>query len=86
MSSWYKENNGIVVSSRIRLARNISDLPFSSKMNNQQLDELKTKVKCAICDSNTPFANTLKYIEMCTIPHNIVVLLFLESCFPKTKL
>ena len=73
MGSWYKENSGIVVSSRIRLARNLNNLPFPSKMNNEQLEELKTKVKSAICESNTPFANSLKYIDMSVIPQNEIM-------------
>lgn len=73
MGSWYKENNGIVVSSRIRLARNLSDLPFPSQMNNEQLEELKQKVKNAICESNTPFANSLNYIDMSAIPQNEIM-------------
>lgn len=73
MGSWYKENNGIVVSSRIRLARNLSDLPFPSQMNDEQLNELKYKVKSAICESNTPFANSLKYIDMSAIPQNEIM-------------
>ena len=73
MGSWYKENNGIVVSSRIRLARNLSDLPFPSQMNNEQLEELKQKVKTAICESNTPFANSLNYIDMSAIPQNEIM-------------
>ena len=39
MSGWYKnaaENDDIVVSSRIRLARNLSDLPFPKRMNETQ--------------------------------------------------
>lgn len=73
MGSWYKENTGIVVSSRIRLARNLNDMPFPSKMNNEQLEELKTKVKSAICESNTPFAKSLKYIDMSAIPQNEIM-------------
>lgn len=73
MSSWYKENSGIVVSSRIRLARNLSGLPFPSRMNDEQLEELKTNVKSAISDSNTPFASSLKYIDMSAIPQNEVM-------------
>lgn len=70
MSSWYMEENGIVVSTRVRLARNLSGIPFPSKMSMAQLDELKAKVKAAICESDTPFAKTLKYIDMASIPDN----------------
>ena len=73
MSSWYLENTtGAVVSSRIRLARNLSGIPFPSRMNEADLEKLKAKVKAAISDSNTPFAKSLKYIEMSAVPQNEV--------------
>lgn len=73
MSSWYLENTtGAVVSSRIRLARNLSGMAFPSRMNEADLEKLKAKVKAAISDSNTPFAKSLKYIEMSAVPQNEV--------------
>ena len=46
MGAWYNENNsGIVVSTRVRLARNLSGMPFPSRMTDQQRKELKEKVK-----------------------------------------
>ena len=71
MSCWYNEtatDNDIAVSTRIRLARNLSGIPFPSKMTFEQLDELKLKVKNAISESNTPFSKKLKYIEMDDVP------------------
>ncbi|MGI6279810.1 MAG: ATP--guanido phosphotransferase [Acutalibacteraceae bacterium] len=76
MSSWYTQNapdNDIVVSSRIRLARNLRGIPFPSRMTGKMRDELKKKVKSAIKDSNTPFAYTLKFIDMADVPDNEVV-------------
>ena len=73
MSSWYKADNktsDIVVSTRIRLARNLKGLPFPSRMTDSQRQELKAKVKSAICDSNTPYAKSLKFIDMADIPEN----------------
>lgn len=71
MSSWYMQSapmDDIVVSSRIRLARNLKGIPFPSRMTSEQRKELNKKVKDAICESNTPFAKSLKYIDMCDIP------------------
>ena len=70
MSSWYRDKatEGIVVSSRIRLARNLKDLPFPSRMTDSQLETLKEKVKNAISDSNTPFSVNIKYLDMSSIP------------------
>lgn len=73
MSSWYKIENAksnIVVSTRIRLARNLEGLPFPSRMTKQQMHELKKRVKTAVYESNTPYAKTLKYINMADIPEN----------------
>lgn len=71
MSSWYKNNgpsDDIAVSSRIRLARNLKGIPFPSRMTASQREELNLRVKDAILESNTPFAKTLKYIDMRDVP------------------
>ncbi len=71
MSSWYKNNgpsDDIAISSRIRLARNIKGMPFPSRMTTEQRIELNRKVKEAILNSNTPFAKSLKYIDMRDVP------------------
>lgn len=75
MSSWYTVSapeNDIVVSTRIRLARNLSDMPFPAKMTDAQREELKIRVKDALIESNTPFAKTLKFIDMAAVPENEV--------------
>ena len=75
MSSWYKTDapeNDVVVSTRVRLARNLRGMPFPSRMNATQMEELKTKVKQAIYESNTPFAKSLKFIDMAAVPKNEV--------------
>lgn len=71
MSSWYKNTanaDDIAVSSRIRLARNLKGIPFPSKMTSEQRTELNLKVKNALLESNTPFAKSLKYIDMRDVP------------------
>lgn len=73
MSSWYMQSSpedDIVVSSRIRLARNIAGIPFPSRMTEAQRQELNEKVKKAITESNTPFARSLKFIDMKDVPEN----------------
>jgi len=71
MSSWYKvQNSDIVVSTRIRLARNLEGFPFPSRMTDAQRKELKEKVKSAIYESSTPYAKSLKFIDMDDIPEN----------------
>lgn len=73
MSSWYTSKNveyPIAVSTRIRLARNLSGLPFPARMTDEQRHELNERVKNTIFDSNTPFAGILKYFNMNDIPQN----------------
>lgn len=73
MSSWYNVSapeNDIVVSTRVRFARNLKGMPFPSRMTAAQMEELKLKVKKVICESNTPFAKTLNYIDMNDVPEN----------------
>ena len=76
MSSWYNVSapeNDVVVSTRVRLARNLKGMPFPSRMTAAQMEELKLKVKKVICESNTPFAKTLNYID-----YNKILLVFLQ--------
>lgn len=71
MSSWYiggAPQGDIVVSSRIRLARNLEGLPFPARMNDEQRSELCSRVKNAILQSNTPFAKSLNFISLKDIP------------------
>ena len=71
MSSWYTSHapeDNIAVSTRIRLARNLSGLPFPARMTPEQRKELNLKVKNAVLQSNTPFAKSLKYIDMADVP------------------
>lgn len=71
MSSWYNtvgNNSEIIISSRIRLARNLKDFNFPSRMSDTEFAKLNGRLKSAILDSNTPFANSLKYIDMNDVP------------------
>lgn len=48
MTNWYLENgkeSDVVVSSRVRLARNIREYPFESKCTKKELQEILNKVK-----------------------------------------
>ncbi|MFU0826365.1 MAG: Protein-arginine kinase [Lachnoclostridium sp.] len=50
MAKWYEEegeNHDVVISSRVRLARNLKDYPFSPKLTDKQAAELVEKVKAA---------------------------------------
>ena len=79
MSKWYNScgnQSDTVISTRIRLARNIADMPFPSRMSAQQRKEVNLAVKEAIiCDSEA--AKRYKYIEMDTLP-DITVMSMVE--------
>lgn len=50
MLKWYKEagqNHDVVISSRVRLARNLNDYPFSAKLSPEKALELVERVKAA---------------------------------------
>lgn len=64
------QTDDVAVSSRIRLARNIEGLPFPSRMNDTDRKNLNEKVKKAVLESNTPFAKSLKFINMADVPEN----------------
>ncbi len=75
MSNWYSTHapeDDIAVSTRIRLARNLENLPFPAKMSGEQRKALNLRVKQVISDSHTPFAKTLQYIDMKDVPQNEV--------------
>ena len=56
---WYKQknDNDIVVSTRIRLARNLSKYPFPNAMNTETAKKACTEIQKAILESNSTLAN-----------------------------
>ncbi len=73
MSYWFCEKgneNDVAISTRIRLARNLSGVPFPSRMTDEMRSNINESVKKAITESNTPFAKSLRFIAMKDIPEN----------------
>ena len=73
MSCWYNDKapqDDIAVSTRIRLARNITGIPFPSRMTDEQRIAVNEQVRKAIVESNTPFSKSLKFLLMKDIPEN----------------
>ena len=69
MKKWFEiENNtndsAIVVSTRIRLARNLSDIPFPDRMSNEQKYQVVSKVENALSGAKFGKDIILKKIEM----------------------
>lgn len=74
MASWYIETdklNEIAVSSRVRLARNLKDMPFPCRMTKEMFASLKNRVKTTI-DELASEGIKLRFIEMNDVPENEV--------------
>ncbi len=69
-SKWYEQPNelgDIVVSTRVRLARNVADYPFVSRMSLEQKQELIQKVKQTLESANFSSDNPIHYIDMAAL-------------------
>lgn len=67
MSKWFEQeeaDNDIVISSRIRLARNLKKYPFYGLINNEQSKEMISDVVSAIKNDKTSFGDTFSFIEL----------------------
>lgn len=76
MSNWYKftdYQNDIVVSSRIRLARNIKGIPFPKRMNDAKKNELLEVIKGLLDGVSLQGVGTLKYIDILKCPEEELV-------------
>ncbi len=71
MSYWYlNDTDGIVVSSRVRLARNLADMPFPRRMTADMMSELCSRVKAAVGEISKELKLKLQFIEMDDVPKN----------------
>lgn len=63
---WYKEQNDsdIVVSTRIRLARNLSKYPFPNVMNSETAKKAREEIEAAIMKSNSVLSKEFSVIHM----------------------
>lgn len=62
---WYKENNSdIIISTRIRLARNIKKYPFPNAMTDAQLLEATSEIKKTLTESNSTLSKTFKTLNL----------------------
>lgn len=57
-------SNDVVISTRIRLARNLKDYPFPCKLNSQGREKVIEKVRDAVKKSNSPVASDFSFIKM----------------------
>jgi len=66
---WYKEKNddGIIVSTRVRLARNLSKFPFPNAISQEGAKMCSGEIKKAIFESNSTLANEFDAFDMSSI-------------------
>ena len=63
---WYEsegEKSDVVISTRIRLARNLNGYPFPHLMNQAQMKEVNEKVRDALIGGNSALRDRFRYIE-----------------------
>lgn len=73
MSKWYEEeksNNGIIISSRVRLARNLKKYNFYNKLSAEDAEKMIEEVKDSILGSRTVFGEQFKYIPVNKLDEN----------------
>lgn len=73
MSKWYEEeksNNGIIISSRVRLARNLKKYNFYNKLSAEDAEKMIEEVKNSILGSRTVFGEQFKYIPVNKLDEN----------------
>lgn len=57
-------SNDVVISTRVRLARNLKDYPFPCRLSAQDKEKIIEKVKNAIENSNSPISKDFSFIRM----------------------
>ncbi len=68
---WYNDlNDGIVISTRIRLARNLDKTPFPAALGDKQRAEVTAKLHAAVLESNSALAVEFERYELDNIARN----------------
>lgn len=62
---WYENNdNDIVISTRIRLARNLKNKPFPNSMNSDDKAKVTEDIKKALLESNSVLSKELTFVDL----------------------
>lgn len=75
-AKWYSKSGpegDVVISSRIRLARNLRDYPFPAKASVEDKQKVNEIIRSAIIDSNSYIASEFRYIELDKLTHTEAV-------------
>lgn len=57
-------SSNVVISTRVRLARNLKDYPFPCRLSTQGREKVIEKVRDALKNSNSPIASEFSFIKM----------------------
>ncbi len=71
---WYEDtltDEDIIISSRVRLARNISKYPFAVKMNDNEAESILKAVKDSIINDRTPLGSSFRFYNMNETEENL---------------
>lgn len=62
---WYERaGDGIVCSTRVRLARNLKGLPFPDRAGQEEKERVIEKVRAAVTDSNSAISKDFKFVRL----------------------
>ena len=67
MKKWYEQNGeegDVIVSTRIRLARNLREYPFPTKLTKEGKQKVSELVRDAVLNGNSAIYNRFQYVEM----------------------
>jgi len=75
LQKWYEKteaDTGVVISSRVRLARNLADVPFSVRMDSSNSDDVVQRVKHSAISEQTALAiqpHHMQFLDLAHIPN-----------------
>ena len=64
---WYEKagkESDVVISTRVRLARNLADMPFPNRMTPDQKAAVERRVRDAILSGNSAIASDFDFVQM----------------------
>lgn len=76
MMKWYEKSGqeaDVVISTRIRLARNLSQYPFPVKMSSEQREKVEQAVRDAVMRGNSAISQNFRFISLDDISQNEAV-------------
>lgn len=67
MNKWYEStdtDSGLIISSRVRLARNLKKFPFSSRLSGKHAEDMIQEVTSSVMNDITPFASKFELLSL----------------------